>query len=66
MTKEQAKDLAHQECLRQGWPWEEPVSVQWGIWTYWVWTSATTRGGNASITVRKRDGQIVSAGFIPY
>lgn len=66
MTKDDAKEVAKKECDRQGWPWLEPVTVSWGVFSFTVRTNATNRGANVTIKVRKKDGAIVSAAVAAY
>jgi len=56
--------IARQECQKRGWPWREPVSVKWGIFSYTVWGGGT-KGGNLCIKIRKSNGEIMNAGFSP-
>ena len=65
ITREDALQIAKEECDRRGWPWREPVAVYWRF-TYWfVWTNARAMGAKAWIKVNKRNGKVCSAGYIP-
>ena len=64
-SKEQAKKIAADECEARNWPFRGPVNVIWRPFTYVVWTNAMSRGGNAHIVVRKRDGAILEATITP-
>lgn len=63
-SKEEARRLAQEECVRNGWPWTEPISVRWGIFAYTVWGGGR-KGGNLCVRIRKRDGVILSSGRTP-
>lgn len=63
LTKDQAKEIARTEAGRRGWPWTEPVSVDGRLLIYSVRTNASNRGGNVSVRIRIRDGEIVAAGY---
>ena len=65
MNKEQARAIARTECDRRGWHWQEPVNVHWGLFTFVVWTNALSRGGNVCMKIRRRNGEVVSAGVTP-
>lgn len=66
VSKREAEEIARKECESHGWPWEEPIYVSWGIFSYTVTTNARARGGNCRVQIRKRDGAIISSGFAPY
>ncbi len=61
-TKEEARKIAQEECRRNSWPWTEPISVSWGLFTYTVWGGGR-KGGNLCVRIRKRDGAILSSGM---
>lgn len=65
ISKQEALAIARDECARRGWGWTEPVRVSWGIFTYTVCTNCHSRGGNAALVIRKRDGVITSATISP-
>jgi hypothetical protein len=64
ITKQQAKEIAQNECQKKGWPWIEPIDVQWGIFNYTVW-GGRRKGGNLIIKIRKKDGKIISSSITP-
>jgi hypothetical protein len=64
--REAAVAAAKDECLKQGWPWVEPVHVLEGPIEYLIMTSAHMRGGNVSVRIRCEDGRVVAAGFAPH
>jgi len=57
---------AREECIRRGWPWDEPIVVSEGLLVYSIWTNARSRGGNVSVRVRCNDGSILTSGMVPY
>ena len=63
-SKQQAREIAAALCAAREWPFTEPVHVKWRLFTYEVWTNAITRGGNVFVRIRKRDGQVMSAGIL--
>ena len=54
IKKEEAEDIARNECERRGWLCREPIIVHQGIFSFTVRTNTRSRGGNASIRIRKR------------
>jgi hypothetical protein len=40
IDKEQARQIAQEECARRGWPWREPIYIRWGWFNYHVWGAA--------------------------
>jgi hypothetical protein len=60
VTKEQALEIARQECVRRGWPWNEQTSVKWALFVFTVWGGGR-KGGNLCMKIRKRDGEVLSA-----
>ncbi len=64
ITKEQALEIARKECKQRGWPWNEHTTIAWGFICYTVWGGGR-KGGNLMMKIRKRDGEIVSAGMTP-
>jgi hypothetical protein len=60
-NKEQALDAAIVAARERNWPWKEPICVRWGFLSYTVLTNARSRGGNVRLTIRKRDGAVISA-----
>jgi len=64
VTKDDAREIARQECERNGWPWIEPVSVNWGLFAYTVWGRGR-KGGNLYVRIRKKDGAILSSNMTP-
>lgn len=63
ITKTEAMQIARQECERRGWPWQEPILIHWGFFSFTVRTNTQRRGGNVSLRIRKRDGVVVGAAF---
>lgn len=66
ITRADAVEIARKACEKRGIPWREPVSVAWGIFSFVVRTNAMCRGANAIINVKRGDGRVVSAHYIPY
>jgi hypothetical protein len=66
MTKNKAGQFAKKECQRRGWPWQEPVIVDWGLFSFTVRTNARSHGSNVCIKVRTRDAEIMSAGMVTF
>lgn len=64
VTKAQALDIAHQECVRRRWPWNENTVVKRGLFVFRVWGGGR-KGGNAFKKVRKKDGAILVATMTP-
>jgi hypothetical protein len=63
--KPEALSIARAECERRGWPWRgEQTTVQWGLFTYSVW-SGGRKGGNFWARIRKRDGKVLAVGMTP-
>jgi hypothetical protein len=60
MTKSEALEIAKQEAQRRDWQWMEPSKVDWGFFSYTVWSHSGFRGGNVVAKVRKRDGTVLS------
>ncbi len=50
ISREQALEIARQECLRRGWPWHS-VRIARKLNGYWVHTSVGYRWGGAVINV---------------
>jgi hypothetical protein len=65
ITRQQALAIAHNEVVRCGLPWREPVFIRWGWTSYIIWTNADMLGGNVIIRVRKRDGAVMHIGMPP-
>lgn len=65
ISKEEALSIAKRVCDQENWGWEEPIFIcsGWGVWR--VRTNADSRGRNAAIVIRKRDGTVLAKGFIP-
>jgi hypothetical protein len=55
--REQAVELARAEVERNGLPWLEPVTVNWGPFSYEVLTNTSLRGGNVIVRVNRRSGR---------
>jgi len=64
ITKAQALEIAKQECTKRGWQWNEPVSVNWGLFCYTVWGGGR-KGGNICVKVKKSNGEVISVGISP-
>jgi hypothetical protein len=64
ITKQQAREIAQNECQRHGWPWLEPIYVRWGICNYTVWGGGR-KGCNLYMKIRKKDGKIIHSGMTP-
>jgi hypothetical protein len=64
ITREKARQIAKDECLKREWPWLEPVHVRWGWFSWHVWGGGR-RGCNLFMRIRKRDGRILQAGMTP-
>ena len=65
ISRDDALQIATEECDRRGWPWREPVAAHWRITHWLVVTHVGWQGGNVRIKVGKRDGKVRSAGYIP-
>ena len=61
VSRAEAIQIARAECALRGWPWLAPIEVHWGLFSLTVITNAKSRGCNARIRVRRRDGAVVSA-----
>jgi hypothetical protein len=46
IARGQALQIAKDECVRQGWPWHEPVHVQEGLILWHFMTNANYSGSN--------------------
>jgi hypothetical protein len=64
ITKQQAKEIARNECQQKNWPWLEPIYVKWGLYNYTIWGGGR-KGGNLIIKIRKKDGEIICSGITP-
>ena len=64
VTKQEVLKIARAECERRGWPWNDQTTVRWGLLTYKVWGGGR-KGGNLCMTIRQKDGAIVSATMTP-
>ena len=64
ITRAQALEIAREECARRGWPWNEPLSVKWGFIYYTIWGGGR-KGGNLSMKIRKKTGEIVRVEMTP-
>lgn len=63
LTREQASEIAHAECERNSWPWQEPVRVSRRLLGgYEVMTNASAIGGNVFVRIN-RAGEVTSSGF---
>ncbi len=60
ISKESAIRAARIYAEGNGWPWEEPIFVEEGVFRIRVMTAADRRGGNVHVTVSAKDGSIVS------
>jgi hypothetical protein len=65
ITRTEAKELARQECERQGLPFAEPVSVSGGPLYFRVRTQIDMRGGNVSVSVQRWTGRVELDGVAP-
>jgi hypothetical protein len=65
IIKDQAIQIAREECVRRGLPLLEPVSVNWGLFRYRVWFGQIG-GGHDAITIRRRDGKVLHVDSVPY
>ena len=66
VSRAEAIQIARAECALRGWPWLAPIEVHWGLFSLTVITNAESRGCNARIRVRRRDGAVVSADLALY
>ena len=64
-SKEDVREAAKAECHRRGWPWVEPVHVQRRLRSWHVLTNAHYIGGNVSISVDAKTGEVSTAVFYP-
>lgn len=60
ISKESAIRAARIYAEGNGWPWEEPIFVEEGVFHIRVMTAADRRGGNVHVTVSAKAGSIVS------
>ena len=65
LSKEDALKIARQHCLKQSWPWLEPVQVVLLVRDYEVFTNANIKGGNATIRIDGLRGVVTSAAYAP-
>ena len=65
ITKTQALQIAKEECARREWKPLEPETVLWGFFNFHV-RLGEPRGGHITMTIRKRDGEVLRAGWIAY
>ncbi len=60
ISRERAVELAREECARREVPWREPVDVLNRLLSYTVISGVQhAKGGDAWISVSKRDGRIL-------
>jgi len=59
-------EIAHNTCLAEDLPWEEPVSVTFEITSYQVMTKSDHKGGNVYIKINAQSGEVISAVLNPY
>jgi hypothetical protein len=55
--------VARSHAEASGWPWQEPVIVNYGLFKVHVMTNANHKGGNVNVWLSARDGDVVSSGF---
>lgn len=65
ITEEQAKQIAHQECENQGYPYREPLRIDFISDFLRVTTNAHARGGNVRVDIDKETGEVLSSSFAP-
>lgn len=58
ISRDQARELAHAECVRRGIFWSEPVKVHGNFGDWRVWTNADHIGGNITINIDAGSGMI--------
>jgi hypothetical protein len=58
ISREDAIELAREECRRRGYPVRDPVKVRSGLLVYGVLIGGDLRGGSPCVSVDKRDGSI--------
>jgi hypothetical protein len=60
ITKEDALKIAREECVRQGWQWNDQTVVKWGFFSFTIWGGGR-KGGNLFMKIRKKDGAILKS-----
>lgn len=65
ISKVEAVSIAHAECKRHEWAWQEPVKIQprWGIWI--IHTNWGYRGANVRIAIDQETGEVTEAAYLP-
>jgi len=66
LTPEEVLAIAQKQCKERGWPFAQPVDVQWHRGSYHIVTFANMRGGNVRYTVDGETGEVTYAGFVRY
>jgi hypothetical protein len=63
ISKEQALEVAKSHCKENALPWVEPVHISLGLAKYEVMTNASHKGGNVTILVDCRTGDVVRSAY---
>jgi hypothetical protein len=65
LSNDEAYKITKAVCEQEGWPLDEPLSVQNGFFTWAITTNSNMIGSNVRIKVRKRDRVILERAFLP-
>ena len=60
ITRERALEIAHQECEKQGWGWDNAHIVE-ELRTWLIWTMGGIRG-SPFVVVDQQTGEVVQSG----
>jgi hypothetical protein len=68
ITKEQALEIARQECIRRGWPFEERVRIETTrLWPFrkvwWVKTNLPSLGKYVGMYIDFKTGEVIKSGI---
>jgi hypothetical protein len=61
-----ALEIAQAECTKNGWTWNEPVSVHERIKKIVVYTNNRDRGNNVVVVLNAFDGNVIAARLIRF
>jgi hypothetical protein len=63
ISRDQALEIARQECERRDWPWVEPVLIKRRLLSYSGDNEPRADRGNVFMELSARSGSVLSAGF---
>jgi hypothetical protein len=69
VTRDEVLRIAHEVADAEGWPWQEPVSIEqdrhwpFGRATWDVYTNSGSIGQNIRIRIDGESGKVLSKGF---